>query len=196
MEYIIAHIGHTLKSHEHVTWWKPDSRGYTICIDKAGRYSEGAARSVCQYGGSIAVPVGAAESLVRSTPYYRTKDGNLAKLYDGGPHRPVENEAQAWRHLLSNRLLCSKTTERPTPMPRGKARAIYLDDTDAILVPRMREELRCLEHKAWFYKRRVEALQQWQSSMRDPERTVVCDILANGFTLDPPIPHDRYELKS
>jgi hypothetical protein len=36
-----------------------------------------------------------------------------------------------------------------------------------------------------FYKRRVEALQQWQSNMRDPERTVVCDILANGHTLEP-----------
>jgi len=35
-----------------------------------------------------------------------------------------------------------------------------------------------------FYKRRVEALQQWQSKMRDPERTVVCDILANGHTLE------------
>jgi hypothetical protein len=41
-----------------------------------------------------------------------------------------------------------------------------------------------------FYKRRVEALQQWQSKMRDPERTVVCDILANGHTLEPA--GDRY----
>lgn len=184
MEYLIAHIGHTLKGDEHVTWWKPDSRGYTICIDKAGRYSEDAARIICQYGASIAVPVGAVESLVRSTPYYRTNDGNLAKLYDGGPHRPVENEAQAWRHLLGNRLLCSNTTERPTPMPRSKSRAIYLDDT-----------LRRLESQTAFYMRRVQALEQWQSRMRDPERTVVCDILANGFTLDPPVPRDRYELK-
>jgi hypothetical protein len=53
-----------------------------------------------------------------------------------------------------------------------------------------------LEHEAAFYKRRVQALQQWQSRMRDPERTVVCDILANGFTLDPPVPRDRYELKA
>jgi hypothetical protein len=29
-EYLIAHIGHTTKSHEHITWWKPDSRGYTV----------------------------------------------------------------------------------------------------------------------------------------------------------------------
>ena len=43
-----------------------------------------------------------------------------------------------------------------------------------------------------FYKRRCEALQRWQSSMRDPERTVVCDILANGFTLDQANAGDRY----
>jgi hypothetical protein len=56
--------------------------------------------------------------------------------------------------------------------------------------------LKQLEHEAAFYRRRVQALEQWQSRMRDPERTVVCDILANGFTLDPPVPRDRYELKA
>lgn len=126
-EYLIAHIGHTHREHEHITWWKPDSRGYTICIDKAGRYGEDEASSICQYGGCIAVRVQSVDSLARSTPYYRRRDGKLAKLYDGGPHRPVENDAQAWRHLLSNRLLCSKTTERPTPMANSKRRAIYLD---------------------------------------------------------------------
>lgn len=43
---------------------------------------------------------------------------------------------------------------------------------------------------AQFYRRRVEALQSWQSKMRDPERTIVCDILANGHALDPA--GDRY----
>jgi hypothetical protein len=41
-----------------------------------------------------------------------------------------------------------------------------------------------------FYRRRADALQQWQSKMRDPERTIVCDILANGHTLEPA--GDRY----
>ena len=36
-----------------------------------------------------------------------------------------------------------------------------------------------------FYERRVNALQKWQSKMRDPERIIVCDIIANGCTLDP-----------
>jgi hypothetical protein len=41
-----------------------------------------------------------------------------------------------------------------------------------------------------FYKRRADALQKWQSKMREPERTIVCDILANGHTLEPA--GDRY----
>jgi len=127
-QYLIAHIGHTQRHSEHIVWWKPDSMGYTICIDKAGRYGEDEARSICQYGGCIAIPVRSVESLARSTPYFRLPGGKLAKLYDGGPHRPVDNEAQAWRHLLNSRLLCSKTTERPTPMPASKQLAIYLDD--------------------------------------------------------------------
>jgi hypothetical protein len=55
-KYLIAHIGHTQKHNEHVTWWKPDSCGYTICIDKAGRYSEEDAVSICRHGGCIAGP--------------------------------------------------------------------------------------------------------------------------------------------
>lgn len=44
-----------------------------------------------------------------------------------------------------------------------------------------------------FYRRRYEMLQQWQSKMRDPERTIVCDILANGQTLPPGVAGDRYK---
>jgi hypothetical protein len=40
-----------------------------------------------------------------------------------------------------------------------------------------------LERSLLFYQNRVNMLQCWQSSMRDPERKIVCDILANGFTL-------------
>ena len=126
-QYLIAHIGHTHREHEHVCWWKPESRGYTICIDKAGHYSEEEARTICQHGSCIAVPVIAADGLALSTPYYRRSDGRLYRLYDGDKHRPVPNDAQAWRHLLNNRLLCSKTTERPTPISANKARAIYID---------------------------------------------------------------------
>ncbi len=124
-EYLIAHIGHTQKHDEHVCWWKPESKGYTICIDKAGRYSEEEARSICRTGLCIAVPAGIAAELVRSTPYYRRTDGSLAKLYDGDKHRPVPNDLQAWKHLLAGRLGGCAHPEKPTPIG-AKARAIYL----------------------------------------------------------------------
>jgi hypothetical protein len=123
--YLIAHIGHTTKSHEHITWWKPESKGYTICIDKAGRYSEEDARSICTVGLCIAVPADVVYAISRSTPYYRKQDGSLAKLYDGDQHRPVPNDLQAWKHLLSGRLGGCAHPDKPTPIG-AKARAIYL----------------------------------------------------------------------
>lgn len=126
-EYLIAHIGHSTKSDEHIVWWKPDSRGYTICVDKAGRYNEDEARSICTCSMCIAVPVETASEIARSTPYYRRSDGRLYKLYDGDQHRPVPNDLQAWKRLLSERLGECANPDKPTPMPSSKARAIYLD---------------------------------------------------------------------
>ena len=56
----------------------------------------------------------------------------------------------------------------------------------------MAEQLSDALDSAQFYRRRVEALQAWQRKLRDPERIIVCDILANGHTLDPAFAGDRY----
>lgn len=122
--YLIAHIGHTTKWNEHVTWWKPDSRGYTVCIEKAGLYSEDEARSICRHGSCIAVRKDEAAKLARGTPYYRQGGGMLARLYDGGDHIVVPNGKDEWAALMASRMDCGKT-ERPTPIGT-KARAIYL----------------------------------------------------------------------
>lgn len=127
-EYLIAHIGHTGKHHEHVCWWKPDGCGYTICVDKAGRYSAEEAASICNVDHSvcIAVPVEAVEPLARSTPYYRLSNGTLGKLYDGGPHRPVPNNRGCWTALIASRSYpVAFKHKKPTPIG-AKARAIYL----------------------------------------------------------------------
>ena len=39
-----------------------------------------------------------------------------------------------------------------------------------------------LQHKAEWYEKRVNELLKAQVSMRDPERKMVCDIIANGST--------------
>ena len=127
--YLIAHIGHTQREHEHVCWWKADSRGYTICIDKAGRYSADEAAAICRPGYEcIAVAVADVEPLARSTPYYRRSNGTLAELYDGGPHRPVPNSRGCWDALLLSRVYPAQSVKAGRPTPVGvKARAIYLD---------------------------------------------------------------------
>lgn len=44
----------------------------------------------------------------------------------------------------------------------------------------LEEQLAEARGTAEFFKKRCDVLQQFQQSMRDPERTLVCDILANG----------------
>jgi hypothetical protein len=132
MNYLIAHIGHTTTSYEHVTWWKPDSRGYTICIDKAGRYTADEAERICRTGENIAVCESDVEPLARSTPYYRLSNGTLGKLYDGGPHRPVPNSRGCWQALLAFRAYPPRPNKTVKPTPIGaKARAIYIDTVEA-----------------------------------------------------------------
>lgn len=55
-------------------------------------------------------------------------------------------------------------------------------------------EIGKLRESRAFYKRRCDVLQEWQSKMRDPERTIVCDVLANGCTLPPEHAGDRYKV--
>lgn len=132
-QYLIAHIGHTLNSHHHVCWWKPDSRGYTICVDKAGRYSAEEAASICRHPSCVAIEVEQVEPMAMSTPYYRVGDGRLAKLYDGDSHRPVPNTRECWGKLLALRAFpgADVRTDKPTPISAARSRVIYLDAASA-----------------------------------------------------------------
>lgn len=48
-------------------------------------------------------------------------------------------------------------------------------------ITKLTSELKQSESSREFYKQRCDNLQKEQSKMRDPERKVVCDILANGY---------------
>jgi hypothetical protein len=122
-KYIILHVGHTTKHHEHIQFWAPESKGYVVCIDKAGRYSEDEARRICKDSSeSIAVPDGCLDSIVRTTPYYAKNNGSLAKFYDGDYHRPIRNSKDDWKIILQQSGLIGKC--KPTP---SKAfRSVYI----------------------------------------------------------------------
>ena len=76
----------------------------------------------------------------------------------------------------------------PQPDPREIGEAI---DAAVEMIERLEEA----EASAAWYERRCSALQEQQSNMRDPERTIVCDILANGAVLPPDFAGDRYAIK-
>jgi hypothetical protein len=125
--YLIAHIGHTTNCHQHITWWRPNNRGYTVVIDSAGRYSDADAADICKCGSCIAISEDLIKPVVRSTPYYRRHDGLLAPLYDlAGP--VVENSRASWAYILANAAFkAARGIDKPTPISAPKARAIYLD---------------------------------------------------------------------
>ena len=59
----------------------------------------------------------------------------------------------------------------------------------------MIERLEAAESAAAWHQRRWMALQMHQTKMREPERTMVCDIIANGELLHPTVAGDRYSVK-
>ena len=59
----------------------------------------------------------------------------------------------------------------------------------------MIERLELAESAVAWHQRRWMALQMHQTKMREPERTMVCDILANGELMHPTVAGDRYAIK-
>ena len=59
----------------------------------------------------------------------------------------------------------------------------------------MIERLEAAESSVAWHQRRFMALQMRQTKMREPERTIVCDILANGELMHPTVAGDRYVIK-
>ena len=57
------------------------------------------------------------------------------------------------------------------------------------------ERLELAESAVAWHRRRWLALQMHQTKMREPERTMVCDILANGELMHPTVAGDRYAVE-
>ena len=57
------------------------------------------------------------------------------------------------------------------------------------------DRLEAAETAVAWHRRRWMALQMHQTKMREPERTMVCDILANGELMHPTVAGDRYAIK-
>lgn len=61
-----------------------------------------------------------------------------------------------------------------------------MDSEQGLIVREQAAEIARLKSSRDFYRTRCDLLQKLQVRMRDPERTLVCDILANGCLLPDP----------
>ena len=79
------------------------------------------------------------------------------------------------------------------PIPIGLVP--YLIAVQPASILELLDRLEAAESSAAWHQRRWMALQMHQKKMREPERTIVCDILANGELMHPTIAGDRYATK-
>lgn len=99
--------------------------------------------------------------------------------------------AKDWRH--EEEQLCKQYGDVVVPQ---SMRARQIKDTQAIdAAIEMIERLELAESSVAWHRRRWMALQMHKTKMREPERTIVCDILANGELLHPTVAGDRYATK-
>ena len=73
---------------------------------------------------------------------------------------------------------------------------LYKVDAAIDAAVEMIERLELAEFSMAWHRRRWMALQMHQAKMREPERTMVCDILANGELMHPTVAGDRYVIKN
>lgn len=121
MEYLIASVKHTTKDTPHIIWWRPDSRGYTPVIDRAGRYTAEEAAKLNDGIDVIAVKASVVGHFSRPTPYYKP----ACKYYDHeGP--VVQNIVQNWNGLRISRLEEGRREEKFKCTPfRKKSTLVY-----------------------------------------------------------------------
>jgi hypothetical protein len=76
-----------------------------------------------------------------------------------------------------------------TTIPLGDTipyyQAILMRELESEMV-RLKKELEKEKESKTRYRNKIELLQSEQKNFREPERTIVCDIIANGFLLPDP----------
>lgn len=123
--YYIASLKHTIRDHEHITFWAHDCRGYTLCVgERIGEYTrEEAARHLNDGMDCIAVPVDAVKELLSPEPYYRNGYGFAIRFYDQrGP--VVDNTRANWNRLIAASLAEGRRY-KPKPEVHRKTRRSF-----------------------------------------------------------------------
>lgn len=131
--YIIASLKHTNKSHEHITFWGPEWRGYVLAVtdERVGKYSESEVLDGLLNDGvdCIAVPEDAVKALLSPTPFYQRQDGSKHQFYDI-PGPVVDNTRANWNRLIAASL--PRNSSKPkSEVFRGTRRSFGIETTGA-----------------------------------------------------------------
>jgi len=117
---VIASLKHTRKDHEHIVFWRPDHRGYTPVLDRAGLYSEIDSADLNDGVDCIAIPMSAAVAVAVPTPFFKPE----RQFYDEAGC-VVENTRANWNALVKASIEAGRQTEKPKPeVFRGKRRCM------------------------------------------------------------------------
>lgn len=134
--YIIASLKHTSKSHEHITFWGPDYRGYVLAV-KDGHVGRYTAEFIAKDGGHlndgescIAVPEEAVMTLLSPEPYFRNYKGAAARFYDT-PGPVVDNTRANWNALIAASMTEHRRFKPKPEVFRGQRRSFALQVPEA-----------------------------------------------------------------
>lgn len=112
-EFIVVAVCHTTRDHSYITFWRPDDRGYTPVVPRAGRYSgEQIAQHLDYYntGYHVAVPAALIEDMGTEPP---------AGFFDyGGP--AVLNTRANWKLILAAAPWAPKYPPEPEPFRKQR----------------------------------------------------------------------------
>lgn len=121
--YYIASVAHTLKCHEHITFWAPDHCGYRLAItdDRIGRYSAEEVRESRMLADGVhclAVPETVVKSLLSPMPYFAI-NGRAQQFYDT-PGPVVDNTRENWDKLIAAAFALPAGVKPKPEVFRGK----------------------------------------------------------------------------
>ena len=94
-----------------------------------------------------------------------------------------------------------RLAQAATPGPDGvslnwlKLLQDFQKEANPAVINELLDRLELAESSVAWHRHRWMALQMHQTKMREPERTMVCDILANGELMHPTVSGDRYAIK-
>lgn len=65
MNYLLLSHHYPTFNKDMALWWAPNCKGYTIDVNKAGRYGKREAEEICKYKQATMIPVSEAKAMVR-----------------------------------------------------------------------------------------------------------------------------------